>query len=914
MFRVVRKLGRLLPILAVLCLALLLRVYRLSELPPGFHYDEGANALLTELLLDSRRPVAIFPAYAGRESFIFYFFAASFWTLGHSVWSLRLPVALLGVLAVAGVHRLTWELLWTWPVERRRWAAAGAALFLATSPWHVVLTRDAFRASTVGLVGALFLAAWVRAWREGARRALGAYAIAGLLLGLLAYTYSAVRVLPLAVLALAGWVVWRRGRAALVGMAAMGVVAFVVVAPLVWALWRMPEHLTLRAGQTSVFGEKWTSGPVSEELRQSALAAAGMLFVRGDPTPRFNAWAAPIWDPVEAVLAGVGLVLLLRPLRKRRASMPVRPGAVVLVWGAVASLPVLLSADVRPTFVRSVGLLPLVFVPPGVGLAWLAWRLRSSWARAGLVGLVAAGALVHVSTLYFHDWAGDPATHFDYQGPETIVARLAREEVEAGHTVLVAARDYRNPAMAFLLGGADRVRWFDGTWSLPAPGEPSEVSYLAATADLSRRWREVLDGAAHQRAAVRTAWGGEVARLWRVRPEALGVSRAVERSLNGELGLLAAYLDGEAPRGRSLEVAVDLTVLRSAGERALAVHLVDREGFSRGQVDNLGYPAGEWRAGDRFLQRWELPVGADIPPGRYEVRLSMTDGGGRLLPTLDADGRQVGVAIGLREVRIRSEGGLVLPVQGTEVAPGLRVIEASVLATEVVPGDTLGLRVRWQRGEGPAAREPLRVMLGEESWSVEPVEGYPVEEWREGEVLETRHRLPVPIDAAPGEHEVRLGRNVVVGRVRVAEVPIVLQEPEVPQRVEARLGGFARLLGWEVSEAGTGEPLTLTLYWQALEPADQPYKVFTHLLDVTGRLVAQHDSVPVGGARPTTGWREGEYLVDPYTLVPPASGEFTVEVGMYHPETLERVEVELGDGSRPVERRVVLGTLVVRSR
>jgi len=76
-------------------------------------------------------------------------------------------------------------------------------------------------------------------------------------------------------------------------------------------------------------------------------------------------------------------------------------------------------------------------------------------------------------------------------------------------------------------------------------------------------------------------------------------------------------------------------------------------------------------------------------------------------------------------------------------------------------------------------------------------------------------------------------------------------------------------------------------------------RVFTHLLNDAGRVIAQHDSVPVTGNRPTTSWVRGEYIVDPYALVFNEEGRLYqgaahLEVGFYDPETGQRVVTASG--------------------
>ena len=97
-----------------------------------------------------------------------------------------------------------------------------------------------------------------------------------------------------------------------------------------------------------------------------------------------------------------------------------------------------------------------------------------------------------------------------------------------------------------------------------------------------------------------------------------------------------------------------------------------------------------------------------------------------------------------------------------------------------------------------------------------------------------------------------------------------------------------------------GEPLALTLYWQATGPlGDAPLTVFTHLLDASGRLIAQHDSPPAEAQRPTPGWTTDETVIDAHRLTftdPAYTGDAVLEVGLYDPVTGARLPTPDGTG------------------
>jgi mannosyltransferase len=242
---------------------------------------------------------------------------------------------------------------------------------------------------------------------------------------------------------------------------------------------------------------------------------------------------------------------------------------------------------------------------------------------------------------------------------------------------------------------------------------------------------------------------------------------------------------------------------------------------------------------------------------------------------------------------------------------------------------------------------------------------YPTSSWREDEVLLGQYDYKVPVHAAPGRGELRaalflcrggldmgpwppredtslggesviafespsgaeaealicggneIGSEVVLGPLEVQATERVFTAPEAQHRVDVgNLGNKAVLYGYDLSsgELRPGDTLGLTLYWQALESMDHSYTVFTHLLDESNQVRGQMDSVPVGGARPTTGWVAGEYLKDEYQLMVDAdapAGEYRLEVGLYDASTPDFRRLPLLDAEgNVVDNRIVLDTLV----
>jgi hypothetical protein len=123
------------------------------------------------------------------------------------------------------------------------------------------------------------------------------------------------------------------------------------------------------------------------------------------------------------------------------------------------------------------------------------------------------------------------------------------------------------------------------------------------------------------------------------------------------------------------------------------------------------------------------------------------------------------------------------------------------------------------------------------------------------------------------------------------------------------LGDEVRLLGFDLSPVGatpspTGQPtfragdhIAIVLYWQASRPPRRDYTAFLHLLDASGKLVAQTDGQPRSGDYPTSAWGAGDVVADPHRLDLPGDlrpGTYRLEAGMYLLQTGARLTLSSG--------------------
>jgi len=110
-------------------------------------------------------------------------------------------------------------------------------------------------------------------------------------------------------------------------------------------------------------------------------------------------------------------------------------------------------------------------------------------------------------------------------------------------------------------------------------------------------------------------------------------------------------------------------------------------------------------------------------------------------------------------------------------------------------------------------------------------------------------------------------------------------------------GELLELVG--LSLEGSDEGPSVTLWWRSLSSMDIDYTVFVHLLDETGEMVAQSDSMPNRGQSPTSIWRSGDVIRDEHqlpTTEAPSAG--TLLIGVYNLDTLLRLPAI--QGGRPL--------------
>ena len=112
---------------------------------------------------------------------------------------------------------------------------------------------------------------------------------------------------------------------------------------------------------------------------------------------------------------------------------------------------------------------------------------------------------------------------------------------------------------------------------------------------------------------------------------------------------------------------------------------------------------------------------------------------------------------------------------------------------------------------------------------------------------------------------------------------------------------------WQPEASATplqpGDIARVLLHWQSDSALSAHYKITLQLLDPANQIVAQVDSEPVGGSRPTSSWQPGEVVTDPYGLPIPLGtppGRYPLILAVYDASagqrlTIQQVSRQVGD-------------------
>ena len=405
-----------LTLVAVLLLALALRLVDVERTPPPLNVDEAVNAYDAYALLktgrdqwgrlwpitmrafnDYRRPATIYSAIP---------FMALF---GLTIFGIRAMAAFWGWLTVLFTYRLARDMF-------GKRTGLAAALMLALSPWHIHFSRLGVEVS--GPMLCAIVAGLDFGWRwHTMQHARWLYA-SGITLTLALYTYTTAQAFVPLLLLVIGVLFWRELWAQRRVVLMVGLLMIMIAAPLAIAILRNPSSWN-RLNAISVLSDPNARGWSTIQKWRAVLQqwrghfTPAYLFLIGDAQPIHHPPGSGQLYWLDMLLIPMGLIALIALTRRDR-----RGALLLLAWLALGPIPAALTRQDMGSAnaMRGIAGLPAWAILSGLGLAWVA-ELNAKKIRAGLVGLllgVLAWNVTLVQTAYFTTYPHNHARDFEY--------------------------------------------------------------------------------------------------------------------------------------------------------------------------------------------------------------------------------------------------------------------------------------------------------------------------------------------------------------------------------------------------------------------------------------------------------------------------------------------------------------------
>lgn len=215
---------------------------------------------------------------------------------------------------------------------------------------------------------------------------------------------------------------------------------------------------------------------------------------------------------------------------------------------------------------------------------------------------------------------------------------------------------------------------------------------------------------------------------------------------------------------------------------------------------------------------------------------------------------------------------------------------------------------------------------------------YPSFGWLPGFMVRNRLQVPIPADLATNrsywlvariwQDDWQNGLSISQSEVRqFDETTVILTSLAAPDQNDLPVppltadyqfaDGFSLAgvdLPEQVESAGT---LRIVFWWHTRQPLGRDLTQFVHVRSVDGEGFFAFDQPPFGGVFPTQDWPANVEMIDHWQVsLPPdlPPGDYTVQTGLYTPETIERVPVLTASGEPVLDNAITLGTITVTDK
>ncbi len=631
--------------LLILLTAVFLRLYALTDVPPGLTHDEADHGLTAWEIVNGARGVYFTVGY-GREPLYDYATAGFMAFVGPTFLAARVTAVFFSLILIAGMAA------WV----RRAFDEPTALLTaagLAAGFWPVMAGRQALRSITLPALFVLALFFWWRGVEKGKiddlrlkvnhqssifNSSIFSFLLAGLFLGATFYTYIPARALwvifPMTLL----FAAWRQRpflRQAWRGTLLMLLVSAVVALPL-FAYLNANPGVEERIGELSAPLTAAAAGNFNP-LLDNALSSLRLFTIEGDSTWRYNIPGRPFLQPIMGGLFYLGLLVAVARLwpGDDKASPTV---LLSLAWLLAGFAPVLVTGPAL-SMTQAMGMQPVLYLFPALALAGIGrleigdWRLGNFSVIIPL--LLFGGTAVITARDYFVIWANAPEVRVQYETAMVTVMDYLNEYGEGATAVsTITPGRFHSPAVAQLVlhNGRTSLRWFDAQRSLLLPaGDKSMIilpGFTPLPAVLDDYWATAVLIAS---LPMRPTDSDRPTDIYQVDGAALRAEW--QETFHAETGPVnfgdaITFLGYNLPTvtvhpGERVQLATLWQVQRPLDGAILFTHLLDADGVPIAQADRLDVPGESWQPGDWFIQLHEFTIPAETAVGDYALSIGV---------------------------------------------------------------------------------------------------------------------------------------------------------------------------------------------------------------------------------------------------------------------------------------------------
>jgi hypothetical protein len=434
---------------ALLSVTLFFRLYRLSDIPLGVNNDAIWESLAARSILQGNwKDYIPYAAAWHGEPTIRILVAALSPYFGDTTTTVKLASSVFGILLIPGLYRLlrihfseTLALITTWLV--------------ATSGWHIIMSRSGWRAIMAPTVTTFFLLTLSWAWLSGKK---AWYIASGIALGATLYSYDAARVIPLIVIPILSLTLLSRtlGKNHLSGVIYLLVTFFIVILPMIVYASSHWDFFAGRSGYLFV-GNKILQEHSFAPLWKNVFDTALLFTYRAHGNDFFI--DEPLLDPPAIWLFPIGLVIAIwHVLAKKTWTY-----GWMIIWFLATLIPALIS---EPNGNRAIGAIPSVYFFAGLAAVTLASfaahivRTYASFIRIFLLSYIICASFLTTYISYIGPLRKQPKGLY----PETyVVASYLKTKIQT-HDIYIVDNFPREILTYILYEGGDPFEPTTYTW------------------------------------------------------------------------------------------------------------------------------------------------------------------------------------------------------------------------------------------------------------------------------------------------------------------------------------------------------------------------------------------------------------------------------------------------------------------